>query len=95
MASEYGNAPLHIKNRIRDALLAGGLYNITKKSMGKGIVGLVLPVAALLIEDLTNPKGVVIPFFRWILSRHGKVTIVEMSATPLRKAESTSPRINK
>lgn len=85
MKSDYGDAPLHIKDRLKDALLAGGLYSITKRSMGKGLLGLALPVAALLIQDLTNPNGVIVPFLRWVISRHGKVTIVEMSAAPLRE----------
>ncbi len=92
METEYGKLSFHVKNRIRDAILAGGIYSIARKGLGKGLIGLALPAAALLIEDLTNPKGVVIPFLRWVFSRSGKVTIIAMSAEPLRK-EGAGPRI--
>jgi len=71
---------------IRQALIAGGLYKLAKRGLGKGLIGLALPAVALLIEDLSNPRGVVIPFFRWLMSRHGKVKIIEMSVKPLQKA---------
>ncbi|HQI01075.1 MAG TPA: hypothetical protein PLA18_07375 [Deltaproteobacteria bacterium] len=75
--SSYGD-------NIRQLIRAGGITKLSKKTIGKGIIGLALPAAVLLIEDLTNPNGVVLPFLRWLLSRHSKVKIIEMSAKPVR-----------
>lgn len=77
MLSTYGE-------NIRQLLRAGGVSGLSKKFIGKGLIGLALPAAAFLIEDLSSPNGVVLPFFRWLLSRHAKVKIIEMSAKPLR-----------
>jgi hypothetical protein len=86
MGNRHTGFPVDSMNRIRQALIAGGLYKLAKRGLGKGLVGLALPAAALLIEDLSNPKGMVIPFFRWLLSRHGKVKIIEVSPKPLQKS---------
>jgi hypothetical protein len=88
MRKKHAGFTLDYRNRIKQALIAGGLYNIARKGLGKGLVGLALPAMALLIEDLSNPRGVILPFLRWILSRHGRVKIIEMSAKPLRKPEA-------
>lgn len=77
--------PLDYTDKIRQALIAGGLYKLARKGLGRGLIGLALPAAALIIEDLSNPRGVILPFVRWLMSRHGKVKIIEISTKPLQK----------
>lgn len=88
MEDEYGKALSTYGASIRQLLLAGGTFKLSKKFLGKGLIGLALPAAALLIEDLSNPNGVVLPFLRWLLSRHAKVKIIEMSAKPVNAPET-------
>lgn len=85
MGKTHAGSPLDYRNRFRQAIIAGGLYKLAKRGLGRGLLGFALPAAALLIEDLTNPGGVVLPFLRWLLSRHGKVRIIEVSCRPPRK----------
>jgi hypothetical protein len=85
MGKMHTGSPLDYRNRIKQALLAGGLYKLGRKGLGKGLIGLALPALAFLIEDLSNPKGVILPFIRWLLSRHGKVRIIAVSSRPLQK----------
>lgn len=88
MEDAYGKVLSSYGESVRQLLLAGGASRLSKKIMGKGLIGLALPAAVLLIEDLSNPNGVVLPFLRWLLSRHSKVKIVEMSARPIRNKET-------
>ncbi len=84
MENIYGKVISSYGDNIRQLLQRGGASGISKKVVGKGLIGLALPAAVLLIEDLSNPNGVVLPFLRWLVSRHGKVKIVEMSTKPFR-----------
>jgi hypothetical protein len=93
MAKINERVTLDYMNSIKQALIAGGLYKLARKGLGKGLIGLALPAAALLIEDLSNPKGMILPFIRWVLSRHGKVKIIEMSAKPLQKPGKDKRRV--
>jgi hypothetical protein len=87
MRKTLAGVSLDFGKTIRQVLIAGGLYKLARKSVGRGLFGLALPLAALLIEDLSNPKGVVLPFIRWIMSSRGKVKIIEMSGNPLKKPD--------
>lgn len=84
MEDIYGKVLSSYGENLRQLLWRRGTWGISRKLVGKGFIGLALPAAALLIEDLSNPNGVVLPFLRWLASRHGKVKIVEMSTKPLR-----------
>jgi hypothetical protein len=89
MADTHTGFTRDCANRIRQALVAGGLYKLARKGLGRGLIGLALPAAALVIEDLSSPRGMILPFIRWVLSRHGRVKIIDISARPLQKGAKT------
>ncbi|HPD20452.1 MAG: hypothetical protein ACOX3E_07595 [Desulfomonilia bacterium] len=68
-------------------ILNSGLSQLRKKTMGRGIWGLAIPVAIFVIEDISRPDGVILPAFKWVLNKTAKVRIVEVSA----RSPRTSP----
>ncbi len=84
MENIYEKALSSCGENVRQLIRTAAAAKLSKKAVGKGLIGLALPAAALLIEDLSNPNGVVLPFLRWLMSRRGKVKIIEMSAKPPR-----------
>ncbi len=77
MRSIFTTGPL---SGIARGILGGGLSRLGKRTPGRGIWGLAVPVALFVIEDISRPNGVILPFFRWALNRTAKVRIIEVSA---------------
>ncbi|HDP24769.1 MAG TPA: hypothetical protein ENN34_04925 [Deltaproteobacteria bacterium] len=68
---------LHGKGLLTGAMRATGGSGLGR-GLGKGILGLALPAAVYLINDLTNPDGRVIPFVRRLLGKPSAENIVDV-----------------
>lgn len=87
MGSMFIAEPL---SRIVKGILGGGLSQLRKRTPGRSLWGLAVPVALFVIDDISRPNGVILPFFSWALNRTARVRIVEVSAqSPRTSPDST------
>jgi hypothetical protein len=88
MGSIFTTEPL---NRIVRGILGGGLSQLRKRALGRGIWGLAVPAAFFVIEDISRPNGVILPFFRWTLNKTAKVRIIEVSTRTFPEDSGDAP----
>ncbi len=77
MRSIFTTGPL---SRVARGILGGGLSQIRKRILGRGLWGFAVPVFLFVIEDISRPNGMILPFFKWALNRTARVRIIEVSA---------------
>ncbi|MFY9396745.1 MAG: hypothetical protein WAR22_00105 [Desulfomonilia bacterium] len=73
-------------NRAVRKLLAGP----GKRYLGQGLRGFAVPVALFILEDISRPDGVILPFCRWVINKTARVRVVDIcgpgSGSPLERA---------
>lgn len=86
-----GTGPLRF--RLRGGLMSHGLMKIARaggrRGMGRGLLGLSIPVAIAVVRDISQPDGRLRPYFTKLLG-HAKLL---RNKPPLRIVETSYDRI--
>jgi hypothetical protein len=93
MNSTFAAEPIR---RLVQKLLAGP----GKRYLGQGLRGFTVPVAFFILEDISRPDGVILPFCRWVLNKTARVRVIDIcgpgsGAPPEKASRSRQGKVQK